>query len=789
MKKYFTTLALFLLFQCNSNKSDSSFLLNNLGISVFNNSRVSVSGQAVKGIVKNGLVSVFSVKADGSCDTSNPIATTLTNLDGNYSLRYNKTGSLVCVSIKGNTVGTSSVYDEVLKSDAPLAANSNFKLETILSESKLTSATKKSTLSLFSNLISARLKNLVQANGGRVSSSSLLKKASKEAVIRFGLNTGFSSASRNFKPNQKNILDTNYPEYDDIEYNFADPKNLQSNKFISIAAGISYLANKYKKGPSTTTEDLDSVISAFTSDFEDGIFDGKTATGTNVTLGTGSNQITFSSTPLTTILLPAIESFVSEGGRLSLGGSSSITLSLTQLSQIQFIDNAPIFSNDPSLSPGFSLVTSSYKFFKNFPITNINPNAVDSINSCYTIPSLPTGLTISSKCVISGTPIVNQPATNFLIVGKNGTENVGSVSVNIQVESLNSLYVLNRTDANLRIYNTGDDGNLVFVSTFPTGLTNPNGVIYNGKHVVVVSPTVIRSYLRNADGTLTFVNSIGTADTTTTCTSTNCYFHPSGSTFYVWEPGGALVRFASYPINSSGFISARTELGFNDNIILGPVHPSGTKLLTFRAAAAVQDFFSLDSVGNVGAATTISPIITPDFYAYPDNSSCDFSNNGNFLYCGQRITTIAYNRVTQYSVNASANTLTPLSPFEMNTANEGQTSLQTIKAIKLSPNNNHLYVYGKEFLWSFNVNTTTGLINPTAISQVRVPNNCPADQTKIDLAIHPNGNTLYAICCSTGVLSTIPLVNGSMGVPVTLNTAAAGSTISDAQRLLFVPGL
>ncbi|MBK9502653.1 MAG: hypothetical protein IPO06_25375 [Leptospiraceae bacterium] len=116
-------------------------------------------------------------------------------------------------------------------------------------------------------------------------------------------------------------------------------------------AGISYLANKTKAGTKTTPDDINSVINAFATDFEDGLFDGKGSDGKAITMGTGASQITLSSTSLTTTLLPAITSYIQEGGSLSAGilGTSPATITTAQItSQIQFLDNTAIIVDTPT---------------------------------------------------------------------------------------------------------------------------------------------------------------------------------------------------------------------------------------------------------------------------------------------------------------------------------------------------------------------------------------------------------------------------------------------------------
>ncbi len=86
--------------------------------------------------------------------------------------------------------------------------------------------------------------------------------------------------------------------------------NALSAKYISVLAGISYLANKTKTGSRTAPEDMSSVINAFATDFEDGLFDGEGSDGKSISVGTGAGQVTFSGAPLTDVLLPAITNYV-----------------------------------------------------------------------------------------------------------------------------------------------------------------------------------------------------------------------------------------------------------------------------------------------------------------------------------------------------------------------------------------------------------------------------------------------------------------------------------------------
>ncbi|HRG47684.1 MAG TPA: NHL repeat-containing protein [Leptospiraceae bacterium] len=365
MNRIIILFSIFFLFECNKaslNQDDSNSILLNIGRLYQLNQRLTVSGTAVKGIIKNANVTINPLNKDGSCNTSTTLATGSTDESGNYSLVYNKTGGTVCLSVHSNANGKATLYDEKTQTDISIPASSTFNLVTVLPESRIIANSRtNAVVSPFSKLINRRLQYLIKQAGDSADTSSLYKKASKEIVIRFGLNSGISSISSKAlleRATTSSISDTSYPELDDILLELDKPDSPLSAKFITVLVGFSQLANKYKKGTTLTVDDIDAIIEAFAVDFEDGLFDGKTITGSAITMGQGSNQITLSSTPLTTTLQTAIVSYFQEGGNFSVGRPSSIgstmTLSSSQiLTQIQFVDNTPI--NPTSSATGTTL--------------------------------------------------------------------------------------------------------------------------------------------------------------------------------------------------------------------------------------------------------------------------------------------------------------------------------------------------------------------------------------------------------------------------------------------------
>ncbi|EKR25525.1 PF07603 family protein [Leptospira interrogans serovar Bataviae str. L1111] len=74
-------------------------------------------------------------------------------------------------------------------------------------------------------------------------------------------------------------------------------------------------------------------------------------------------------------------------------------------------------SINDSVSVNYSL--SPYVLTKDLPIDPIQPSISGSIEQCSSNPTLPIGLVISGTCTITGTPTINQPATNYTITASN----------------------------------------------------------------------------------------------------------------------------------------------------------------------------------------------------------------------------------------------------------------------------------------------------------------------------------------------------------------------------------
>lgn len=82
--------------------------------------------------------------------------------------------------------------------------------------------------------------------------------------------------------------------------------------------------------------------------------------------------------------------------------------------------------------------STNFTFKGNTAINTITPTVTGTVTSCSASPALPTGLSINNTtCAISGTPTVNQGATNYTITATNAS---GSTTANISITIITTLY-------------------------------------------------------------------------------------------------------------------------------------------------------------------------------------------------------------------------------------------------------------------------------------------------------------------------------------------------------------
>lgn len=87
--------------------------------------KTTLSGQAVKGPIKNADVDVYAVKNDGSADTAGSIGHTTTDASGNYTVEVAATAGPVIVKVSMTTA--TNYFDEVTGTDKAFDAPASFR--------------------------------------------------------------------------------------------------------------------------------------------------------------------------------------------------------------------------------------------------------------------------------------------------------------------------------------------------------------------------------------------------------------------------------------------------------------------------------------------------------------------------------------------------------------------------------------------------------------------------------------------------------------------------------------
>ncbi len=337
-----------------------------------------------------------------------------------------------------------------------------------------------------------------------------------------------------------------------------------------------------------------------------------------------------------------------------------------------------------------------------------------------------------------------------------------------------TLYVLNGQTRTIRAYTVANDGSLALMASYPTGLANAGILLWNGKHIIVGGAgTGLQSYLRAGDGSLQLAGSLTLTFSVSGWDGTVSIL-PSGQAFYAKSGADEISKIQ---IDSDGNFSGETRYSYPFWLAPGPVHPSGNYLITMQLSGQHQGIWSITpSTGALTVSANTTQITAPIFH--PEDGDCLYSKDGNYTYCADTGSTNGGN-IKQMSVTATS--LTPLGPFAVTIESAG--AQQGPKALALHPSGNVLFAYGTANLFSYPVNTGTGIVGPASINSVPAPNTCAVDNADTNLVFHTASNSLYSICPTTGALGVYPVSgSGSIGSPVIVSTAASTA----GQRLVLV---
>ncbi|MFL5815057.1 MAG: beta strand repeat-containing protein, partial [Bdellovibrionia bacterium] len=238
------------------------------------------------------------------------------------------------------------------------------------------------------------------------------------------------------------------------------------------------------------------------------------------------------------------------------GGSRTATISIT----VQ------------TVAPSITYTGSPYTYTKGTLITNATPaNAGGTPTSCTSSPTLPAGLSISSTCVISGTPTSVATATNYTVTATNAAGS-STALVNITVKDVlpsfsysGGPYVYTNGTPISTLTPTNTGGAIVSCSsspTLPAGLSLANDCQITGTPTVPVAATNYTISGTNSGGTATTSINITVNDVAPTISYAGSPFnYTKGSAISALSPtvtGGALTSCTVSPTLPTGLSLSNT---------------------------------------------------------------------------------------------------------------------------------------------------------------------------------------------------------------------------------------
>lgn len=224
----------------------------------------------------------------------------------------------------------------------------------------------------------------------------------------------------------------------------------------------------------------------------------------------------------------------------TLSGTPTVTRSLTgytiTASNSEGSTTANLFITVlPQAPSGLSYAGSPFTFTQSLAIASITPTLTGVPTSCTASPSLPSGLSLSTVCVLSGTPSTLQGAISYTITATNtGGTTSTSISITVNLAPPSSLvyagspYTLFQNVAITTITPT--------ITGTPATCTStpalPAGLLINGSSCAITgTPSSLQA---NTSYTITATNGSGstTALINIAVTSGVCYFDTPAIYFY-----------------------------------------------------------------------------------------------------------------------------------------------------------------------------------------------------------------------------------------------------------------
>ncbi len=286
-----------------------------------------------------------------------------------------------------------------------------------------------------------------------------------------------------------------------------------------------------------------------------------------------------------------------------------------------------------TLSP--SLLTfgsSSYTFTSGLSISKITPTVSGTLTSCTARPSLPTGLSLSSTCEISGTPNVIQSSVAYLIRGRNSFgDTISKITITINRQPPSSLSYIGSPftftqGAFISTITPSVSGTVTSCSISPS-LTSDTGLLFNTTNCSISgTATQVKSA---TNYTVTASNSNGSTSTTINITVNNS--PPSGLNYsgapFVFTQNVAISSRAVSVTGTVTSCSISPNLTLNTGLTFNTTNCSISGTPTLVSSATNYTVTASNSNGSTTNSVSVAVNIAPPSSLSYSGSPFTFTQN------------------------------------------------------------------------------------------------------------------------------------------------------------------
>ncbi|MCP5498469.1 MAG: DUF1554 domain-containing protein [Leptospiraceae bacterium] len=258
---------------------------------------------------------------------------------------------------------------------------------------------------------------------------------------------------------------------------------------------------------------------------------------------------------------------------------------------------------------------SAYTYSLNTAISTLTPTVTGTVTSCTSSPALPTGLSIDSACVISGTPTATQVASSYTITATDSVGNTASAGLSITINA----------DPPSALTYTGSPFTFTQNTAISTQTPTKTGTVTS----CTSNPTLPNGL--SIDATTCAISGTPTtaqAATTYTITASNTYGSTTASISItvngITAPSALTYTGSPYTFLQNASISSQTPTvtGTVTSCTSSPTLPAGLSIDASTCAisgtpSTVQAAITYTiTASNAGGSTTASISITVNSFSY-----------------------------------------------------------------------------------------------------------------------------------------------------------------------------